>query len=85
MEDPKQAKGIVKRDITRVVSRGTVTDDSLLDPSQSNYLAALALDKQGTHVGLAWVDVSTGTSRRPHYRRPPLPTSSPASRRPSWW
>ncbi|MCO6042944.1 DNA mismatch repair protein MutS [Aeoliella sp. ICT_H6.2] len=60
MEDPKQAKGIVKRDITRVVSRGTVTDDSLLDPSQSNYLAALVLDKDAARVGLAWVDLSTG-------------------------
>ncbi len=64
MEDPKQAKAenkkIVKREVTRVVSRGTVTDDSLLDPSQSNYLAALALDKEGKQVGLAWVDVSTG-------------------------
>lgn len=60
MEDPKQAKGIVKRDITRVVSRGTVTDDSLLDPSQSNYLAAMVLDKDAARVGLAWVDLSTG-------------------------
>lgn len=65
MEDPKQAKAenkkLVKRDITRVVSRGTVTDDSLLDPASSNYLAALVIDKERNQVGLAWVDISTGT------------------------
>ena len=60
MEDPKQAKGIVKREITRIVSRGTVTDDSLLDPAASNYLAALVMGGEGDHVGLAWVDLSTG-------------------------
>lgn len=63
MEDPKQAKGIVKREVTRVVSRGTVTDDSLLDPAASNYLAAVVLDGDGTEVGLAWVDISTGLFR----------------------
>src|SRR5690606_1661762 len=60
MEDPKQAKGIVKREVTRVVSRGTVTDDALLDPQSSNYLAALVTDKAQERVGLAWVDMSTG-------------------------
>ncbi|QDU58147.1 DNA mismatch repair protein MutS [Aeoliella mucimassa] len=60
MEDPKQAKGIVKREITRIVSRGTVTDDSLLDPAASNYLAALITDGDAQQVGLAWVDLSTG-------------------------
>src|SRR6202042_689821 len=39
VEDPKQAKGLVKRELTRVVSAGTVTDDALLDPRTSNYLA----------------------------------------------
>lgn len=65
IEDPKEAKasgskGPVKRDITRVVSRGTLTDDSLLDPQASNYLAALVLDAGNELVGLAWVDISTG-------------------------
>src|SRR6185295_20255277 len=36
MEDPRQAKGIVKREVTRIVSPGTVTDDALLDPRESN-------------------------------------------------
>ena len=41
MEDPRQAKGIVKREVTRVVTPGTLTDDALLDPRESNYLAAV--------------------------------------------
>ena len=42
MEDPRHAKGIVKREVTRIVSRGTVTDDALLDPCAANYLLAIA-------------------------------------------
>ena len=57
MEDPRQAKGIVKREVTRIVSPGTVTDDALLDPRESNYLAAVA---EGEPCGLAWIDLSTG-------------------------
>jgi len=45
VEDPKKAKGLVKRDITRVVTAGTLTDDALLDPRQSNYLAAVAVSR----------------------------------------
>src|SRR5690242_17928334 len=41
VEDPKHAKGIVKREVTRIVTPGTLTDDALLDPQASNYLAAL--------------------------------------------
>jgi len=64
-EDPKQAKGLVRREITRVVSPGTLTDDALLDPRESNYLAAIAWapgpgpDRDGA-VGIAWADLSTG-------------------------
>ncbi|MEM8944795.1 MAG: DNA mismatch repair protein MutS [Planctomycetota bacterium] len=60
---PKQAKGIVKREISRIVSRGTVTDDALLDPATSNFLLALALPASAplnTTCGLAWIDISTG-------------------------
>ena len=57
VEDPRQAKGLVKRDITRIVSRGTVTDDALLDPRASNFLLAIA---PGDRCGLAWIDISTG-------------------------
>src|SRR5262245_54486423 len=57
MEDPREAKGIVRREVTRVVTPGTLTDESLLDPQTSNYLAALV---PGEPVGLAWVELSTG-------------------------
>ncbi|MCA9248506.1 MAG: DNA mismatch repair protein MutS [Planctomycetales bacterium] len=57
VEDPKKAKGLVKRDITRIVSRGTVTDDALLEPTAANYLAAVVA---GEPAGMAWVDLSTG-------------------------
>ena len=59
VEDPREAKGIVKRDITRIVSRGTVTDDALLDPQSSNFLLAVVTQKSD-FCGLAWIDVSTG-------------------------
>ncbi len=57
VEDPKKAKGLVRRAVTRIVTPGTVTDDALLDPRESNYLAAVAL---GDPAGLAWVELSTG-------------------------
>ena len=54
----------MKREVTRVVSPGTLTDDALLDPRQSNYLAAVALPaaKQNgdDRAGLAWAELSTG-------------------------
>lgn len=58
VEDPKTAKGLVKRRVTRVVSRGTVFDDALLDARANNYLvAAVALDPV---AGVGVVDVTTG-------------------------
>ena len=57
VEDPKQAKGLVRREVARVVSAGTITDDALLDPRESNYLAAVV---PGPNTGLAWVELSTG-------------------------
>jgi DNA mismatch repair protein MutS len=58
VEDPKLAKGLVRRDIVRVVTPGTLTDDAFLDPKSANYLAA-AVEVRGK-LGLAWVDLSTG-------------------------
>jgi len=58
MEDPKLAKGPVKRDVTRVVTPGTLTEDSLLDPRESNFLACVFPAKDS--CGLAWIEVSTG-------------------------
>ncbi len=60
VEDPRHAKGIVKRDVTRIVSRGTVTDDALLEPCTANFLLAVATAHPFAACGLAWVDISTG-------------------------
>ena len=58
VEDAKFAKGLVKREIVRIVTPGTLTDDALLDPRSANYLAAV-VEAKG-RLGLAWVDLSTG-------------------------
>ncbi len=58
MEDPAKAKGLVKRDIIRVVTPGTVTDASCLDDKSSNFICGLYLDAQG--AGVAFCDVTTG-------------------------
>ena len=57
-EDPATAKGIVKRDIVRVITPGTVIEDSMLDESKNNYLAGLFFDKNS--CGICFVDTSTG-------------------------
>ncbi|HZJ71818.1 MAG TPA: hypothetical protein VFF36_12875, partial [Planctomycetota bacterium] len=58
MEDPALAKGLVDRQVTRIVTAGTVFEDDLLERGASNYLLGLA--PQGDCCGLAWLDVSTG-------------------------
>jgi len=58
VEDARAAKGLVRREITRVVTAGTVTDDALLDPRTSNFLAAIVPEDQT--VGVAWIELSTG-------------------------
>ena len=58
MEDPSTAKGIVERDITRIVTPGTVTESCMLDESRNNYMACLYAE--GGKFGLAFCDVSTG-------------------------
>jgi len=60
LEDPKMAKGIVKRGITEVVSPGVALSDNLLEPSRNNFLAALYIEPNGKEGGAAFVDVSTG-------------------------
>ncbi|WP_189987447.1 DNA mismatch repair protein MutS [Thalassobaculum fulvum] len=62
-EDPAEAKkrggkSVVRRAVVRIVTPGTLTEDSLLDARRHNYLAALA--EAGGGLGLAWVDMSTG-------------------------
>ena len=61
VEDPKQAKGIVKRAVTRVITPGTVVDSSVLAPGQNNYLAAIYISSSS--FGLACLDISTGDFR----------------------
>ncbi len=58
VEDPAAAKGIVKREITRVVTPGTILDETALDRTKNNYLAGLVRD--GDRFGLAMLDLSTG-------------------------
>ena len=65
VEDPKKAKGLVKREITQLVTPGTIVDSDLLDPTQSNYLVgvfpAWFVDKKVVdRFGVAWADISTG-------------------------
>ncbi len=60
IEDPRQAKGLVKRAVTRVLTPGTVVDDMTLSAKAHNYLAALCWDSERNHGALAWADVSTG-------------------------
>lgn len=58
MEDPAKAKGLVKRAVTRIVTPGTVVEETMLEARRSSFLAAIA--KDGEEFGLAITDVSTG-------------------------
>ena len=58
VEDPSEAKGIVKREVVRVVTPGTITDQAALDEKSNNYLASIYSDNLG--IGIAYVDNSTG-------------------------
>ncbi len=71
VEDPKKAKGLVRRKVTRIVTPGTVTDEALLDPRESNFLAAVVggnfsekssdgKSSADETAGVAWVELSTG-------------------------
>ncbi|MEO5805422.1 DNA mismatch repair protein MutS [Devosia sp.] len=69
VEDPKEAKkrgakSVVKRDVVRLITPGTLTEDDHLDARAANYLAALATVKHGdTDFALAWADISTGETQ----------------------
>ena len=58
MEDPATAKGLVDRDVVRVITAGTVTDPTMLEDKANNFLMSVYLD--GKKAGLAYTDVSTG-------------------------
>ena len=72
VEDPKAAKGLVKREITRVVTPGTIIEPAMLEESCNNFLAAVV--EEDGRIGLALVDVSTEEF---------LTTEIPAERLPS--
>ncbi|HUV40355.1 MAG TPA: DNA mismatch repair protein MutS [Sedimentisphaerales bacterium] len=59
VEDPKTAIGIVKRDVTRLVTPGTLTDEILLNAKEDNFLCAVGLGS-GDTAAVSWVDISTG-------------------------
>lgn len=61
VEDPQTAKGLVRREVVRVYTPGTLIEPDLLAPGEPNYLAALAPGPSG--VGLAWLDLSTAEFR----------------------
>src|SRR5579863_2693559 len=71
LEDPAEArkrggKSVVRRDVVRLVTPGTLTEDSLLDARRNNYLLALARSRASStedRFALAWIDISTGEFR----------------------
>ncbi|NLW50050.1 MAG: DNA mismatch repair protein MutS [Candidatus Brocadiaceae bacterium] len=58
VQDPAEARGLVDRDVTRIITAGTLTEEHILDSRSNNYLAAVALSD--AEAGVAWVDLSTG-------------------------
>lgn len=63
VENPAEAKGLIRREVVRLMTPGTLTDEPLLDGRSDNYLAAIAFHLTANHgfkVGLAWVELSTG-------------------------
>lgn len=63
IDDPKTTKGLLRREVTRIVTPGIASDESLLDPQRPNYLMAIMpralADKNEVLIGLAWIDVWT--------------------------
>lgn len=62
VEDPKEARGIVKREISKIITPGTLTESSVLKPDKNNFLAAVSLGKKGI-LGFAVLDISTADFR----------------------
>ncbi|MEX1127496.1 MAG: DNA mismatch repair protein MutS [Vicinamibacterales bacterium] len=70
MEDPKKAKGIVRREVVRVVSPGTLTDAGYLDAREPAFLAGIAPATHGPGYGVALLDLSTGEFTATEYLGP---------------
>lgn len=58
LSDPKESKGLVDRDVIRVISAGTLIDDTMLDETKNNYISCLF--KSEKSVAVAWTDITTG-------------------------
>ncbi|WP_069649532.1 DNA mismatch repair protein MutS [Caloranaerobacter ferrireducens] len=58
IEDPSKSKGIVKRDVVRIITPGTITDTKILEDKNNNYLCSIYMDATG--IGISYVDVTTG-------------------------
>ncbi len=64
VEDPALAKGIVRRDVVRIVTKGSIIENEMLDENKNNYLASIFVGEGG--CGICFVDVSTGTLNLTH-------------------
>ena len=60
LEDPKFAKGLVKRGVTRIITSGTLTESDFLKQNTNNYIAAMFKDEKSDIYGFAYSDISTG-------------------------
>ncbi|MFR1671510.1 MAG: DNA mismatch repair protein MutS [Candidatus Gastranaerophilaceae bacterium] len=60
LEDPKQAKGLIKRGVTRIVTSGTLTESDLLEKNSNNYICAIIKDEKSDMYGFSYADISTG-------------------------
>lgn len=60
LEDPKFAKGLVKRGVTRVITAGTLTESNLLNQNSNNYICAIYKDEKTDLYGFSYTDISTG-------------------------
>lgn len=60
LEDPSLAKGIVKRDIIKIITPGTYTDSNFLEESKNNYVMSIYIDSDRDEMGICFADISTG-------------------------
>ena len=60
LEDPKFAKGLVKRGVTRIITAGTLTESNLLNQNSNNYICAIFKNEKQDIFGFAYTDISTG-------------------------
>ena len=69
VEEADQAKGLVRREVTRVITPGTIVEDNLLEKNRSNYLAAIVKLNSEDSIGLTLIDISTGELLAFHFEQ----------------